>query len=60
VWEEAQGQLQRERTVLSEVRASLQLREVEVERLTRELVQESVAFEDLRIAGEKDALILQL
>jgi hypothetical protein len=56
-----QGQLHQERTALTEVRASLQLREVEVERLTRELVQESVAFEDLRIAGkEKDASVLQL
>jgi hypothetical protein len=39
----------------------LQLWELEVKQLTGELVQASVAFEDLRIAGEeKDASILQL
>jgi hypothetical protein len=36
--EEAQGQLLQERTALTEVRALLQLLEVEVERLTGELV----------------------
>jgi hypothetical protein len=43
--EEAQGQLQQERVALGEVRAMLQLRDSEVMRLTRELVQEAVSFE---------------
>jgi hypothetical protein len=36
--EEAQGQLQQERSALTEVRAALQLRESEIELLTGELV----------------------
>jgi hypothetical protein len=44
-----------------EVRVTLQLRESEVKRLTGELVQESMAFEDLRVTSEeKDASILQM
>jgi hypothetical protein len=59
--EEAQGHLQQECTALAKVRSSLQLCESEVTRLTGEMVQESVAFENLRITGEeKDASILQL
>jgi hypothetical protein len=59
--EEAQGQLQRERTTLGEVRATLQLRESEITRLSRELVQEAVSFKELQNAGEeKDATILEL
>jgi multidrug resistance efflux pump len=59
--EEAQGQLQRERAVLEEAQAILKLREQEITRLSGELVQEGVSYEELRQAGkEKDAVILEL
>jgi hypothetical protein len=42
------------------VRATLKLWNAEVARLTGELVQESVSYEELRQAGEeKDATILE-
>jgi hypothetical protein len=47
--------------VLEEARATLKLRDAEIARLTGELVQEAVSFEELRNAGEeKDATILEL
>jgi hypothetical protein len=59
--EEAQGQLQWERTTLGDFRAKLQLRDLEITRLIRELVQEVVSFEELCNTGEeKDATILEL
>jgi hypothetical protein len=46
---------------LEEARTTLKLRDVEITRLTRELVQEAVSFEELRNTGEeKDATILVL
>jgi hypothetical protein len=46
---------------LGEVRATLQLRDSGIVRLTGELVQEAVSFEELWNAGEeKDATILEL
>jgi hypothetical protein len=46
---------------LGEVRATLQLRDSGIVRLTGELVQEAVSFEELWKAGEeKDATILKL
>jgi hypothetical protein len=43
------------------VRATLKLRDAEITRLTGELVQEAVSFEELRNAGkDKDATILKL
>jgi multidrug resistance efflux pump len=59
--EEAQGQLQREHAALEEARAMLKLRDSEITRLTGELVQEGVSYEELRQASEeKDAAILEL
>jgi hypothetical protein len=59
--EEAQGQLQREHAALEKAQATLKLRDAEITRLTRELVQEGVSYEELRQAGEeKDAAILEL
>jgi chromosome segregation ATPase len=59
--EEAKGQLQREHTALEEARATLKLWDAEITRLTGELVQERVPYEDLRQASEeKDAIILEL
>jgi hypothetical protein len=46
---------------LEEERATLKLRDEEITRLTGELVQEGVSYEELRQAGEeKDATILEL
>jgi hypothetical protein len=51
-WEEAYGQLRR---------FTLKLRDAEITRLTGELVQEGVSYEDLRQASvEKDTAILEL
>jgi hypothetical protein len=59
--EEAQGQLQWECATLEEARATLKLRDEEVSRLNRELVQLSISYENQRQAGEeKDASILEL
>jgi chromosome segregation ATPase len=59
--EEAQGQLQRERAALERVQATIKLRDDEITRLSCELVQEGVSYEDLRQASEeKDAIILEL
>jgi hypothetical protein len=59
--EEAQGQLQRERAALEEVQATLKLRDLEITRLSGELVQEGVSYEELRQADEeKDASIREL
>jgi regulator of sigma D len=56
-----QGQLQLEHAALKEAQATLKLRDVEITRLTEELVQEGVSYKDLRQAGEvKDATILEL
>jgi hypothetical protein len=58
--EEAQGQLHREHTALK-ARATLKLRDAEITRLTWEMIQEGVSYEDLRQASEeKDAIILEL
>jgi hypothetical protein len=46
--EEAQGHLQQEHVALEEARAMLKLRDAEVTRLTGELVQEGVSYEELR------------
>jgi SOS response regulatory protein OraA/RecX len=59
--EEAQGQLEWEHATLEKVRATLKLRGAKITRLTRELVQEGVSYEELRQASEeKDAAILEL
>jgi hypothetical protein len=59
--EEAQGQLQRERAALEEAQATLKLRDLEITRLSGELVQEGVSYEELRQADEeKDASIREL
>jgi multidrug resistance efflux pump len=59
--EEAQGQLQRERTALEEAQATLKLRDAEIMRLIREMVQEGVSYEELQQASEKkDTAILEL
>jgi hypothetical protein len=59
--EKAHGQLQWERTTLGDFRAKLQLRDLEITRLIRELVQEVVSFEELCNTGEeKEATILEL
>jgi hypothetical protein len=59
--EEAQGQLQRKRAALEEAQATLKLRGLEITRLSGELVQEGVSYEELRQArDEKDAIILEL
>jgi hypothetical protein len=59
--EEAQGHLQRERAALEGAQATLKLRDAEITRLSEELVQEGVFYEELRQAGEeKDATILEL
>jgi hypothetical protein len=59
--EEAQGQLQWERATLEKARTTLKLRDEEITRLSGELVQEGVSYEDLRQASEeKDAAILEL
>jgi chromosome segregation ATPase len=50
--EEAQGQLQWEHTALEEARATLKLQDTEITRLSGELVQEGVSYEDLRQASE--------
>jgi hypothetical protein len=49
------SQLQRERAVLEEARATLKQRDDEVSRLNGELVQISISHEDLRqsLEGEK-------
>jgi hypothetical protein len=61
VREVAQGLLQRERVALEEAQATLKLRDLEITRLSGELVQEGVSYEELRQAGEeKDASILEL
>jgi hypothetical protein len=60
-WEEAQGQLQREHTALEEAWVTLKLRDMEITRLTRELVLEGVSYEELcQVGVEKDAVILDL
>jgi chromosome segregation ATPase len=59
--EEAQGQLQWEHAALEEERATLKLRDAEITRLTGEVVQEGVSYEELRQDGkEKHAAILKL
>jgi hypothetical protein len=59
--EEAQGQLQQERAAPEEAQATLKLWDLEVTRLSSELVQEGVSYEELRQAGkEKDIVILEL
>jgi hypothetical protein len=46
---------------LEKVQATLKLRDAEITRLTGELIQEGVSYEELRQAGEeKDAMILKL
>jgi cell division inhibitor SulA len=61
VREEVQGQLQREHAALEEAQATLKIRDLEITRLSGELVQEDVSYEELRQAGEeKDASILEL
>jgi multidrug resistance efflux pump len=45
--EEAQGQLQQVHAALEEARATLKLRDAEITRLIRELVQEGVSYEEL-------------
>jgi hypothetical protein len=58
---EARGQLQQEHTALEEARAKLKLRDAKIARLTGELVQEVMLFEELRSASEEeDATILEL
>jgi hypothetical protein len=47
--------------VLQEAQTTLKLRDAEIMRLNRELVQEGVSYKELRQAGEeKDATILEL
>jgi hypothetical protein len=59
--EEAQGQLQRECAALEKARATIKLRDKEITRLSGELVQEGVSYDDLRQASEeKDTIILEL
>jgi peptidoglycan hydrolase CwlO-like protein len=59
--EEAQGKLQREHAALEKAQATIKLRDEEITRLSSELVQESVSYEDLRqTSEEKDAVILEL
>jgi hypothetical protein len=59
--EEAQGQIQRERAALEEVRDTLELRDGEISRLDEELNQLSVSHKDLRQAvEEQEAMILGL
>jgi hypothetical protein len=59
--EEALGQLQWERAVLEEARATLKKQEVEVSRLNGELVQISISHEDQRQSlEEQEALFLKL
>jgi hypothetical protein len=43
-----QGQLQQEHAALEEARATLKLRDAEITRLTEELVQEGMSYEELR------------
>jgi hypothetical protein len=59
-WEEAQGQLQRERAALKEARATLKLRDGEISRLDGELNQLSVSHEDMFQAGEEKDTTNQL
>jgi hypothetical protein len=42
-----QGQVQREHAALEEARAMLKIRDAEITRLTVELVQEGVSYEEL-------------
>jgi chromosome segregation ATPase len=59
--EEARGHLQRDRAVLEKAQATIKLQDEEVTRLSGELVQEGVSYEDLRQASkEKDVVILEL
>jgi hypothetical protein len=59
--EEAQGQFQREHVTLEEAQATLKLRDLEITRLSGELVQEGLSYEELRQASEeKDGSILEL
>jgi DNA-directed RNA polymerase subunit F len=59
--EEAQGQLQWEHTALEEARAMVKLGDSKITRLTGELVQEGVSYEELHQADEeKDTAILEL
>jgi hypothetical protein len=56
-----QGHLQRERAALEKAQATDKLWDEVVTRLSGELVQEGVSYEDLRQASEeKDAVILEL
>jgi multidrug resistance efflux pump len=60
-WEETQGQLQRERVALEKEQATLKLWDQEIARLSGELVQEGVSYEELQQASEeKDVVILEL
>jgi chromosome segregation ATPase len=59
--EAVQSQLLRERAALEEAEATLKLQEQEITRLSGELDQEGVSYEELRQADEeKDASILKL
>jgi hypothetical protein len=61
VQEEVQGQLQRERVALEKAQATLKLWDQEITRLSGELVQEGMSYQELRHAGEeKDVIILEL
>jgi hypothetical protein len=56
-----QGHLQPERAALEKAQATDKLWDEVVTRLSGELVQEGVSYEDLRQASEeKDAVILEL
>jgi multidrug resistance efflux pump len=57
--EKAQGQLQRARAALEEVQATLNLRDLEITRLSGELVQEGVSYEELRQAGEEKVSVFK-
>jgi multidrug resistance efflux pump len=60
-WEEAQGKLHQKHAALEKAQATIKLRDEEITRLSSELVQESVSYEDLRqTSEEKDAIILEL
>jgi hypothetical protein len=56
-----QGQLQWEHSALERAQATIKLRDEEITRLSGELVQKGVSYEELWQAGEeKDVVILEL
>jgi hypothetical protein len=58
--EEEQGHLQREHAALEKAQATIKLRDEAVTRLSGELVQEGVSYEDLwQDSEEKDVVILE-